>query len=673
MQSNHSSFIQNFSESANKSYIIAVLILALLATGAFITLQVAFKNFESTALVVNISGKQRMLSQRIALHTHQCLFHKQNNNHEARKEVSSRLLKDIETMREANIRLSSGHLSENQYAPLSAELSNMYFGEMNIFHRVQHYTQTAQQIIETTDLEQRLKFIDEINQLYDPLLVDLNKVVLKYQKESEEHLKLLTQLEVFIYLFTILTLLLEYLLIFHPLTRRVLESMQLEKNFRQQLQDQVELRTLKLEKTNRALEKVASHDPLTGVKNRLTLEQDLEELFNHYQENHQDYAIIVTDLDWFKRINDELGHDYGDYVLKTFAEILKNHLRQGDEVYRIGGEEFVLLIKRIEFEKLLSKIEALKTLITEYPFSLHGKTTTITASFGVYHSSLFAVESFKAAFKSADLALYKAKSLGRNRIYSACQTLETAESNVPVKKINLVYSDEKLENLITAEFDDDPVINELQSLFNSGNHQLYNIVYEKDHDMLKDLIRELGEELQTLKTLRMIDCHQNIIIVRLDVLKTNTEIRILIHKAVDLAQSVRDDVLVRNFHAMMDNSNDYIYFKDRNHVFTGASQTLVDVTNVNHREELIGKTDYEVFSRDIADEYFLLEKEVFHGNVKVSQKYQMTRDNSGNIGWVDNRKYPIHNASGEIIGLFGVARVISDEEYQRQMGEKIAT
>jgi len=114
------------------------------------------------------------------------------------------------------------------------------------------------------------------------------------------------------------------------------------------------------------------------------------------------------------------------------------------------------------------------------------------------------------------------------------------------------------------------------------------------------------------------------------------------------------------FIAMMENTDDFIYFKDRNHVFTGASQTLVSITQpTEHWTDLLGKTDYDVFPESYADIYYELEKQVFSG-VFVAQDVQEMSDNDGNIGWVDNRKYPIYDAQKQITGLFGIARNITE-------------
>jgi PAS domain S-box-containing protein len=127
--------------------------------------------------------------------------------------------------------------------------------------------------------------------------------------------------------------------------------------------------------------------------------------------------------------------------------------------------------------------------------------------------------------------------------------------------------------------------------------------------------------------------------------------------------SVRQDSqpMMANFVAMMENTDDFIYFKDRNHVFTGASQTLVAITQpTEHWTDLIGKTDYDVFPEAYADIYYRLEKQVFAG-VEVAHEVQAYVSNEGRQGWVDNRKYPIRDAAGEILGLFGVARDVTEK------------
>jgi len=137
-------------------------------------------------------------------------------------------------------------------------------------------------------------------------------------------------------------------------------------------------------------------------------------------------------------------------------------------------------------------------------------------------------------------------------------------------------------------------------------------------------------------------------------------LNLLLQDARSLAQPANGDAMLANFKAMMEITDDFIYFKDRNHVFTGASQTLVGITDPSeHWTDLLGKTDYDVFSEEFADIYYRLEKQVFAGS-PAAQEIQAYLTNDGRKGWVDNRKYPILDDNKEIIGLFGIARDITD-------------
>lgn len=150
---------------------------------------------------------------------------------------------------------------------------------------------------------------------------------------------------------------------------------------------------------------------------------------------------------------------------------------------------------------------------------------------------------------------------------------------------------------------------------------------------------------------------------------------LLLEDAKSLPRTLDGAAAMANFRAMMDNTDDYIYFKDRNHVFTGASQTLVSLCEpAEHWTDLLGQTDYDVFPEEFADAYYQLEKAVFAG-APIAQEVQRFQDRNGKQGWVDNRKYPIRDDSGKIIGLFGIARDITEkklaEEALRQQHEHL--
>ena len=116
-----------------------------------------------------------------------------------------------------------------------------------------------------------------------------------------------------------------------------------------------------------------------------------------------------------------------------------------------------------------------------------------------------------------------------------------------------------------------------------------------------------------------------------------------------------------NFRALLENTDDFIFFKDRNHVFTGASRNMMTSLNPDRPCScLLGLTDYDIFPEEFADMYYRLEKQVFAG-MDVVREIQDSQGIDGKRGWIDNRKYPIRDDKGEIVGLFGVVRDIAEQ------------
>lgn len=159
------------------------------------------------------------------------------------------------------------------------------------------------------------------------------------------------------------------------------------------------------------LEILASTDPLTRLYNR----RKFEELLNHELERSRRYpsefALILFDVDHFKRVNDEYGHDVGDGVLKFLAEIVRSQLRKSDIVARWGGEEFLVLVPEADADTAVAIAEKLRCAVEsgQFPRQLH-----ITISLGV--SLARRNDSANSLVKRADQALYRAKQTGRNRV-----------------------------------------------------------------------------------------------------------------------------------------------------------------------------------------------------------------------------------------------------------------
>lgn len=164
------------------------------------------------------------------------------------------------------------------------------------------------------------------------------------------------------------------------------------------------------------LSKIARIDPLTGIYNRRAFDEYCDIEFSRAQRSGSSFAIIMCDLDHFKKVNDQYGHHIGDEVLKRFAEILKDKIRQQDVAARFGGEEFILLLPDTNTEQGLQVAEQLRAKTAETLVTLdNGISLIISASFGVAHNCT-GDSTWTAVLHRADSALYAAKKQGRNRV-----------------------------------------------------------------------------------------------------------------------------------------------------------------------------------------------------------------------------------------------------------------
>ena len=157
-------------------------------------------------------------------------------------------------------------------------------------------------------------------------------------------------------------------------------------------------------------------DPLTNVMNRRSIANQLEQL---HQQRKALYSVVLLDLDHFKHINDNYGHDMGDQVLIQVAECLAQHVREQDMIGRFGGEEFILLLPNTTTEQAQHVAERCRIALTELNFVYEQQPFSISASFGV-SSSQNASEP-QQIIRQADQALYAVKTAGRNQVQIYCK------------------------------------------------------------------------------------------------------------------------------------------------------------------------------------------------------------------------------------------------------------
>jgi two-component system cell cycle response regulator len=173
----------------------------------------------------------------------------------------------------------------------------------------------------------------------------------------------------------------------------------------------------KLGETLEQLRLLATHDALTGLKNRREFERIFAEEWQRCARFQRPFTLVVCDIDFFKKINDTYGHPAGDAVLRHVAEVLRKQLRTVDQLARIGGEEFAIIMLETHRNDAIMTIERLLGVIRESPCTLPdtGQQVTVTLSAGLA-SMPEDGETQQGFFDAADKALYTAKRTGRNRL-----------------------------------------------------------------------------------------------------------------------------------------------------------------------------------------------------------------------------------------------------------------
>ena len=171
---------------------------------------------------------------------------------------------------------------------------------------------------------------------------------------------------------------------------------------------------LRNENQRARLEQLATLDPLTGIKNRRSMDRELTAAVASHRRNGLSYALTLLDLDHFKRINDQFGHSVGDEVLVEFVSLLERHTRKSDQLFRYGGEEFVLLLPGVDESGLQAVMNHLQHSLRR---SLKSPAGPVTASIGI--ALLREGDDAASWLARADEALYQAKAAGRARIIYA--------------------------------------------------------------------------------------------------------------------------------------------------------------------------------------------------------------------------------------------------------------
>jgi len=173
---------------------------------------------------------------------------------------------------------------------------------------------------------------------------------------------------------------------------------------------------------------LAQKDPLTGICNRAALDEMMQRELSHARRQDSSYALLILDIDHFKAVNDKYGHIVGDCALKAIANTIASCKRDGDLLFRYGGEEFVVLMRDTDRDGSYLLAERIRASIEATPCTCSGADLDIRVSIGV--SVLQEDDSPVSLFARADQALYSAKRNGRNQVCVAEPTDQSLTGDV---------------------------------------------------------------------------------------------------------------------------------------------------------------------------------------------------------------------------------------------------
>lgn len=189
---------------------------------------------------------------------------------------------------------------------------------------------------------------------------------------------------------------------------------------------------LSKEKIEASLQTMALHDPLTGILNRGAIMAELKREIERARRTGNPMAIVMIDIDHFKRVNDRFGHLAGDEVLRHCVDLLRARLRQTDRIGRYGGEEFLVLLPDTLAQGAYTTIEALRTAISAMPVSYAGRNISVSFSAGIWCGIPEAQHSADQLIARADKALYASKAAGRNTLrLSPLEDFSQLSRNLP--------------------------------------------------------------------------------------------------------------------------------------------------------------------------------------------------------------------------------------------------
>ncbi len=370
------------------AYATALIIVAAMSLASHVMLSQVLEQSQGAASVVNVSGRQRMLSQRIASLSAQL----------ARGDLSARADLDtaIRQFEAAHRALMEGSRDLHLPSAASPELQTIYRGGAHpLDPAVSAFVARARTVaaLDPADPGMAAALEPVFAASRAPLLADLDAVVQVHERTSERQMTMLRRMQTASLIVVLLTLVGEALGIFQPMVRRIASY-------------------------SRDLLNIASVDPLTGALNRRSFTERATAELQRARRVGRSAAVLMLDADHFKGVNDRYGHAGGDAVLCALVRTIGETLRPTDLLGRLGGEEFAVLLPDADLEGARATAERIRQRVADLRVADPSGAIAFTVSIGAAACEAEA-PSVQSALDQADAALYRAKAQGRNRVVTA--------------------------------------------------------------------------------------------------------------------------------------------------------------------------------------------------------------------------------------------------------------
>ncbi|GAB6158979.1 hypothetical protein JCM39194_21790 [Desulfotomaculum varum] len=383
----------------------ALTTLALLATAGYLNLYQIIEKQETSAAIINLSGRQRMLTQKAALLSLQLV---ESKRPEQQQKIRQELTAVITLLEKTHQGLLQGNAAMHLPNRLSPQMRAIFFEPPDSLDiKMQTFITALRALLKETNNNlsynnPRLQYI--LSAAQGELLLTIDKAVTQYQAESEKANHKIQNFAITILIVTLLVLALEALFIFRPMIR-------LLRHEAKQLSDY-----------NIKLQQLSTCDALTGIANRRCLDEFIHRCWQQAASELSWLAVIMVDIDYFKNYNDTYGHQAGDDCLRQVAASLRDSLHQSAGlVARYGGEEFAVVLPNTDSNSACAVAEILRQSIEACCIPHPGSHSSkyVTVSLGVAATIPSLSGSPQSLIEQADQALYRAKSEGRNKVCTA--------------------------------------------------------------------------------------------------------------------------------------------------------------------------------------------------------------------------------------------------------------